>query len=83
MEHQKISNLLNEPDDSKKNDGKTIDDAEDLDLVMRKYNLIEYSSTILKQPEFYVFIQKMEQLILIQILLITIISNLSNILLNY
>ena len=31
---------MNEPNDSKENDGKTIDDAEDLDLVMHTYNTV-------------------------------------------
>ena len=51
-------------------DGTTIDDAEDLDLVMPMHNLIEYSSSyseatwslvILKQ---HGFIQKIKQLFL-------------------
>ena len=60
-----------------------MDNAEDLDLVMLMYNLIEYSSNILKQQEVYGFIQKMKQLILMQILLMIIILNLSSIRLNY
>ena len=53
MQHQKILNLLNEKSDSKfvtnnwcitKIDG-TTDDAEDLDLVMLMYNLLEYISS--------------------------------------
>ena len=31
---------MNEPNDSKENDGKTIDDAEDLDLVIHTYNTV-------------------------------------------
>ena len=59
MEHLKILNLLNEANDSNfvtrkhcvrftkcitKIDGTTIYEAEDLDLVMTMYNLMEYSS---------------------------------------
>ena len=69
---------------STKIDGTTIDDAEDLDLAMPVYNLIEYIvQIILKQQEVYSFIQKMKQLILMQILLMIIILNLSCITLNY
>ena len=69
---------------STKIDGTTIDDAEDLDLAMPVYNLIEYIvQIILKQQEVYGFIQKMKQLILMQILLMIIILNLSCITLNY
>ena len=63
-------------------DGTTIDDAEDLDLVMPMYNLIEYSSTFSEKQEVYGFIPKMKQLILI-ILKTLIISNLSSMRLNY
>ena len=63
-------------------DGTTIDDAEDLDLVMPMYNLIEYSSTFSEKQEVYGFIPKMKQLILI-ILRTLIISNLSSMRLNY
>ena len=55
-------------------DGTTIDDAEDLDLAMPMYNLIEYSSNY---SEVYGFILKMKELVLIQILLMPIILNLS------
>ena len=40
------------------------DDAEDLDLVMPMYNLINIVQIILKQHEVYGFILKMKQLIL-------------------
>ena len=54
---------------SQKIDETTIDGAEDLDLVMPMYNLIEYSSNHSeKQWEVCGFIQKMKQLILMQIL---------------
>ena len=39
-------------------------DAEDLNLVLPVYNMIEYSSNHLKQQEFYGFIEKTKQLIL-------------------
>ena len=74
-------------------DGTTIDDAEILDLVLPMYSLIENSSNIknssnivkniLKQQKFYDYIQKMKQLILMQVLPIIIILNLSIIRLNY
>ena len=32
-------------------DGKSIDDAEDLDLIVSKYNLIEYSSSYSETTE--------------------------------
>ena len=66
-----------------KTDGTTIDGADDLDLVMAMYNLIEYSSIFLKQEEIYGFIQKMKQLILMQILQTLIILSLSGIRLSY
>ena len=49
-------------------DGTTIDGAEDLDLFIPMYNLIKYSSNYLKQQKVYGFIQKMKQLILMQLL---------------
>ena len=52
-------------------DGSTTDDAEDLDLVMPMYNLLECSSNyfdILIWQVIYGFIKKMEQLILMFIL---------------
>ena len=53
-------------------DGKTIDDAENFDLVMPRYNYSEAT-------EAYRFILNMRQLILIQILHILITLNLSGI----
>ena len=38
---------------SQKIDGTTIDDTEDLDLIMPMYNLIEYSSNYSKTVRFY------------------------------
>ena len=38
---------------SQKIDGTTIDDTEDLDLIMPMYNLIEYSSNYSKTGRFY------------------------------
>ena len=67
----------------KKIDGATIDDAEDLDIIMSTYNLIELDQIILKRQESFGFLLKMKQLILMQILLIPIISNISCIRLNY
>ena len=64
-------------------DGTAIDDAEDLDLVIPIYNLIEYSSNYSEATGSLWFYSKMKQLILMQILLIAIISNLSSIRLNY
>ena len=63
----------------RKTSGTTIDDAEDLDLAMPMYNLIEYSSTYS-----YGLILKMKKLILMIIILkIQTVSNLSSIMLNY
>ena len=74
-------------------DGTTVDDADILYLVLSMYNLIENSSNvknssnivknILKQQKFYDFIQKMKQLILMQVLLMIIILNLLSIRINY
>ena len=61
-------------------DQTTIDDVEDLHIVMPMYNLREHSS----DSEVYGFIQKIKQLILMLILVIIIIVlNLLNISLNY
>ena len=59
-------------------DGTTINDAENLDLVMPMYNLIEYSPNYSKKQEVYGFILKIKRLVLMLILLI-IILNLLNI----
>ena len=67
----------------KKIDEATLDDAEDLDLVMLMYNLTEYSSNYSKQQEVYGFLQKMKQLVVIMILQTLIILNLSSIRINY
>ena len=64
-------------------DGTTKDDAEDLDLVMLMYNLLEYSSNYSDTIGVYKFILKVGKLILMLILRITIISNLSSVRLNY
>ena len=45
-----------------------IDDAEDLDLVMPMYNLLKYNSNYSNIYKVYGFIQRIKQLILIQIL---------------
>ena len=52
----------------KKIDGTTIDDAEDLNLVIPMFNLIEYSSNYSETTGIYGFIRKMKQLTLIMIL---------------
>ena len=64
-------------------DETTIDDAENLDLVMPVYNLVEYSSNYSETTERLWFILKMKQLTLIIILQTLIISNISGIRLNY
>ena len=75
-----VHHLLNV---SQKTDETTIDGAENLDLVLPMYNLIEYSSIIEKQWEVYGFIQKIKQIILMLIFQTLIILNLSCIRLNY
>ena len=67
----------------KKIDGTTIDDAEDLNLVIPMFNLIEYSSNYSETTGIYGFIRKMKQLTLIMILKALIIWNLLSIRLNY
>ena len=64
-------------------DGKTIDEPEDLHLVMPMYNLIECSLNYSKTTEVYGFILKMKQLISITTLYTLIILHLSSIRLNY
>ena len=64
-------------------DGTTIDDAENLDLVMPMYNLMNIVQTILKQKEVCGFILKMKQLIFMQILQTLMILNISSIRPNY
>ena len=70
----------------RKIDGTTIDVADDLDLVMPMYNLIQIIDIvqiIMKQQEVCGFIQNMKQLILMQILQMLIILNISCTRLNY
>ena len=67
----------------KKIDGTTIDDAEDLNLVIPMFNFIEYSSNYSETTGIYGFIRKMKQLTLIMILKALIIWNLLSIRLNY
>ena len=67
----------------KKIDGTTIDDAEDLNLVIPMFNLIEYSSNYSETTGIYGFIRKIKQLTLIMILKALIIWNLLSIRLNY
>ena len=64
-------------------DGTTMDDAEDSDLAMPMYNLIEYSSNNSETTGNLWFYSKDEATNLIQILLMIIIFNLLNIWLNY
>ena len=64
--------------------GKTINDAQDLDLGTPMYNLIEYSSNYSETTGSYGFILKMKRLILIlTLILVIIILNLLNISLKY
>ena len=64
-------------------DGLTIDDAENLDLVMPMYNLIDYSSNYSKTTQSLWFYSKINQIILIKTLQKLLILNLSSIRLNY
>ena len=66
-----------------KSDGTTIDDAENLDLVMSAYNLRESSSSYSETTGNLWFILKIKQLILMQILQTLIILILSSIRLKY
>ena len=64
-------------------DETTINDAENLDLVMPIYNLIEYSSNYSQTTGILCFILSMKELILMQILKALMILNLLSIRLNY
>ena len=64
-------------------DETTINDAENLYLVMPIYNLIEYSSNCSQTTGILCFILSMKQLILMQILKVLMILNLLSIRLNY
>ena len=64
-------------------DGTTIDDAEDLDLVMPMYNLWEYNSNYSTRQAVYGFIPKIKQIILMLILITLMFLNLLRIRLNY
>ena len=55
-----------------KNDGTTIDDAEDLNLVMPMYNMLENSSNYSDTRQFMVLLKKLKQTILILILEVTL-----------
>ena len=74
-------NLLNLS--QKKGDGTTIDDSEDLDLVIPMYSLEEYGSNYSETTGNYGFIQKMKQQILMQMLQTPIMLHPSCIRLNY
>ena len=64
-------------------DGTAIGNAEDLDLVMPMYTLLEYNSIILTRQVVYGYIPKMKQLFLIILLqLMTMILNFLSIKLN-
>ena len=62
-------------------DGTTTDDAEELDLVMPMYNVLEYSLSCSGTAGS--FILKMKQLILMSMLQTIMILNLSSVRLNY
>ena len=64
-------------------DETTINDAENLDLVMPIYNLVEYSSNYSQTTGILCFILSMKELILMQILKALMILNLLSIRLNY
>ena len=61
----------------------TIDDAEDLDLVMPMYTLLEYNSNYSTRQAIYGFIPKIKQIILMLILITLMLLNLLSIRLNY
>ena len=63
-------------------DGTTTDDAEDLDLLMMLYNILETIRIILMRHVVYGFIPKMKQLILLLILQTLVFLSLSIIRLN-
>ena len=65
-----------------KTDGTSINNAENLDLVMQTYNLIKYSRNYSEITGIYGFI-KTKQLVLMHILQTLMILNLANIRLNY
>ena len=52
-----------------KSNGVKIDNAEDLDVVMPMYNLLEYSKNYKKQQEVYGIIIEINQVILFQLML--------------
>ena len=68
-------------------DGTPVDYAEELDLVMPMYNLMEYSSNYSEKKQKkqcgYGFILKMKQLILMLTMQVLIILNLLSIRVNY
>ena len=66
-----------------KTDGTSINNAENLDLVMQTYNLIKYSSNYSEITGIYGFILKTKQLVLMHILQTLMILNLANMRLNY
>ena len=63
-------------------DGTKIDDAEDLDLVMPIYNLLEHSSNYSDMTGIYGFTQKMKQVISIMTIQTIVLLNLSDLRLN-
>ena len=66
-----------------KSDGTTTYDAEDLDLIIPRYNLLEYTGIVLTQQVVYSFIPKMKQIIFMLILRTLMLLNLLSIRLNY
>ena len=66
-----------------KTDGTSINNAENLDLVMQTYNLLKYSRNYSEITGIYGFILKTKQLVLMHILQTLMILNLANIRLNY
>ena len=66
-----------------KTDGTSINNAENLDLVMQTYNLLKYSRNYSEITGIYGFILKTKQLVLMHILQTLMILNLANMRLNY
>ena len=66
-----------------KTDGTSINNAENLDLVMQTYNLLKYSRNYSEITGIYGFTLKTKQLVLMHILQTLMILNLANMRLNY
>ena len=65
-----------------KSDGTTTSDVEDLDLIMPRYNLLEFTWIVLTQQVVYSFTPKMKQIIFMLILRTLMLLNLLSIRLN-